>query len=239
MLSAPRSHCALLLFIFFDLVIHISHNHVNHFYAMHPGFFLFLSLLGSAYASPVGKPEDNESPIFPRGKNMKSVRIRDDVHGERDVAYWVTPDGYAIIDGDVIFGTEEELLSRIVNGHEPPHNRARAFTQYNPWPSATVKYNYEDATAESVLKYVVDPAIELWKNKTGYLNFIHVTNSATPQNGVVTIKKTICGGCNANIGYSDKPLAMNLQQGCGLSGGSCGVPEAVHEFGHVLGKSSL
>jgi Astacin (Peptidase family M12A) len=203
---------------------------------MYPFLVLVFSFCGTALA---GSTIDNPVDIEPTGVNLTSLRIRDNFYGERDVAYWVNPDGYAIIDGDVIYGTEDDLLKHRADRVGARDLEGRAFTSSNTWPGAVVTFNYDSAASEIAVGAIVNSAIASWTSLAPYLGFNKIANSATGQNGVLTIRSTACGGCAAGtIGYNAaNPLAMNLQQACTGSGppGACGINEAVHEFGHVLG----
>lgn len=71
------------------------------------------------------------------------------------------------------------------------------------------------------------------------MKFVKRPNGAGGINGVVTIQGNTCDGCIASWGYDNSPRRMNLQTSCGSAtgvAGMCGVDEATHEFGHLLGK---
>ena len=169
-------------------------------------------------------------------RNLTLLSIRDAKYGSRDVSYFVVED-MAIIDGDVIYGSVEQLRAQDVR-RNPQVEESRAFSVLSSgaWPSATITYRYEsDATATALIP-IVDAAIARWRATAPYLTFTRLTpNSAAAANGVTTIKATECGGCNSHVGFANAPRTMNLQQSCPSSPGWCGVNEATHEFGHLLG----
>jgi hypothetical protein len=169
-------------------------------------------------------------PLYPLYKNVSVATIIDNSFGERTVGYFTTVEGLAIIDGDVIYGTEAQLLS----------SEFRSFSVKQPWPNAIVMYKYDTASTAASVAAIVNTAIARWQLVSPYLTFQQLPNSVSPDNGVLTISANDCGGCNANIGFGATiPLRMNLQQPSTACPGSCGPDEATHEFGHVLGKFLL
>jgi hypothetical protein len=169
-------------------------------------------------------------PLYPLDKNVSVATILDNSFGERSVGYFTTDEGLAVIDGDVIYGTEAQLLS----------SEFRSFSVKQAWPGATVVYKYDTAGTAASVTTIVNTAIARWQLGSPYLTFQQLPNSVSPINGVLTISSNACGGCNANIGFGATiPLQMNLQQPSTACNGSCGPNEATHEFGHVLGKFLL
>ena len=162
------------------------------------------------------------SPLFSPGilirKNLTRLRISDGFYGTRDVSYFVTSTGNAIIDGDVLYGTEEQLLQHThVDGQV-----ARAFSVINQaWPGGVLTYKYASNDAETKLKAIVDAAIQRWLTKAPYLTFKRLPgNNNNAANGVVTITATDCDGCWSNIGYANNNRRLNLQQACSTGGRS-------------------
>ncbi|KDR67385.1 hypothetical protein GALMADRAFT_283563 [Galerina marginata CBS 339.88] len=189
-----------------------------------------LRFAGAASPIPSVKP-----PLYST-KHTTFLPIQDHIYGARNVSYWVTDDGLAIIDGDVIYGPVNDLVSRGLTGQNSISQREHSvFAGVKTWPSATITYKFDSDTTESILSGVVNGAIANWKAASPYLTFTKVANSAVGQNGVAMIKAPACGGCNSAIGFTNAPLNMNLQQTCTTSPGGCGVAEATHEFGHLLG----
>ena len=205
--------------------------------------------IGARDSPPV--PGGTNDPIFAPGLrqnflgNRTLARIKDSIYGTRDVSYFVVGD-LAIIDGDVIYGTVNQLRlhdiklnPHILNDNSQVIKEGRSLSVFSnaAWPSATVTYRYEsDATATTLIP-IVDAAIARWRSAAPWLTFNRLTpNSNVAANGVTTIRATQCGGCNSHIGYANAPRVMNLQQSCPANPGWCGVNEATHEFGHLLGK---
>ncbi|KAL5331439.1 hypothetical protein ACEPPN_000969 [Leptodophora sp. 'Broadleaf-Isolate-01'] len=175
-------------------------------------------------------------PIAYSGNNNLSViEIDHLLYGHRDVSYFLTRDSIAIIDGDIIFGTEGELLAHQANQSAHDDIRGLAFSAPAPWPEATITWKFDSTTTEANLGAEVGVAIARWEVSAPFLNFRQIPNSPTSQSGVVTIRAVACDGCHADIGYANAPRTMNLQQGCIGNPGTCGPDQATHEFGHILG----
>jgi cysteine-rich repeat protein len=184
---------------------------------------------------------------IPPYANLTTVHILDD-HGERNIAYYES-NGYAIVDGDIAYGTVEELLDNVipVGGggtrrsfpRRPLDSRAHSIFRDGPkWPGANVLYKYDSIDTKSKVSPIVDVAISRWKAKNPFLQFTEVSApSSTAVAGTLTITAEECGGCYASvIGYSSSAnLVVNLAQKCGASERGCFENSATHELGHVLG----
>jgi hypothetical protein len=180
--------------------------------------------------------QDEVSPIYPTNKTFEVMTIFDEIYGLRNVSYWITSTGLAVIDGDVVYGTEEELLSKEFNETALIVEK-RAFSAPSIWPAATITFRYNSDAAETAVSAVVNAAIAVWTTAAPYLTFTQLANSDALIPGVLTISADDCDGCHADLGFdATRARTMNLQQTCSSSPGICGVDEAVHEFGHLLGK---
>lgn len=185
------------------------------------------------------QPEASEPGFTPPNRDTTVIRIQDD-HGVRNVACSTTPDGYAITNGDVIYGTVEDLLSHQVSDDFQPSLSARAFSvrPTNGWPNGIIPYRFDSDSGEQAMKDVVNVAIAHWLANAPYLTFTQVRpNSAKPNGDVLTISTLPCSGCNAVIGHNNDIQIMHLQRSCDrANAGYYGrVDDATHEFGHVLG----
>jgi hypothetical protein len=158
------------------------------------------------------------------------LEIEDDFYGLRNVSYTVTSTGLAVIDGDVIYGSIEELLAHDSRLSATNGVGTKALSVRRPWPGATIPYKFNSQNTANLLQGTVSTAISRWTNVAGYLSFPRLPNSATPMNGIVTITST-CGAndCQASVGYDNSPRFINL---CSTG---CGADQATHEFGHILG----
>lgn len=121
---------------------------------------------------------------------------------------------------------------------ESVHRRANSIwpSSSGIWPGGNIYYRYWDAATENELSVYVNGAIDAWKDAVPCLNFQKLANDADPSgsNGVVTIQShnPNAGYCLASqVGYNGaNSLWMVLD-----TGGACGIPEVIHEWGHLLG----
>ncbi|KAF4615156.1 hypothetical protein D9613_003380 [Agrocybe pediades] len=170
-----------------------------------------------------------------------TIAIKDEYGHIREVAYWVNSDNEAVIDGDIIYGSVDDLMANAhtTEGEDRNSFERRSLSVFRgakTWPRGMLVYKYKDEDTEHLLQHFVDEAIETWRRSAPYLKFRRLSNSAEPKDGVVTITANPCGGCNAHVGYDgQRPLRMNLQQSCGARRGGCHYAEALHEIGHLLG----
>lgn len=207
---------------------------------------LLLFLLGVQFqiASCAPAHVENGSPnsmapspnlaMYPTDKVFKVLTINDH-HGPRNISYFVTDKGHAVTEGDIVYGTEEQILSAAVgNGHGHAAPRAFSFGPgVAPWPQATVRFKYESDDAEAKLSSNVNRAIEYWLSGAPYLRFAQLSpNDRNAVPGILTITAD-CYSCHANIGYTENNPIINLCPGW------CGLDAVTHEFGHALGKSKL
>lgn len=195
---------------------------------------------------PGGSITDNETGDFDDSLSTQAseifpIRIQDQ-HGVRDVAYSKTPDGYAIIDSDVVYGGVDEILVSQVSDDFESGLNARAFSirAAAGWPNGVILYKYDSVLGERAMSGIVKVAINRWLAKAPYLTFKKVwPNSPNLDMNVLTISTMPCTGSNANVGFHHKPLIMHLQRACSdpnfFFPGA--VTDATHEFGHVLGQS--
>jgi len=198
---------------------------------------------------PGGTTDPSPGPELNRdvNRNYTLTLIKDPIYGLRNVSYFVVGD-LAIIDGDVIYGTIDQLLSHdvtlnpdMLNDHSRGIKTARAHSVLSSnadalWPSATVAYRYASDDTAMALMSDVNTAIGRWRSTAPWLTFNRLMpNHNDTEKGVTTIRMVECGGCWSHIGFHPtRPLIMNLEQKCGMDG-PCGVDTTTHEFGHLLG----
>lgn len=166
-----------------------------------------LAALETSIPYVVGVPTDTSITSSALYGNVAthSLKIKDDHYGVRTVSYWVNDENDAIVDGDVIYpGNVDNLLAHAYTEDEETSNDPRAFSIFRgteSWPNSTVVYKFSsDATANQI-GTLVNNAINAWKTRAPYLNFVRLANSAGGIAGVLTINANACGGCNANVGY--------------------------------------
>lgn len=192
---------------------------------------------GTALAAPTSlhSIDASEGSLIPQHRNFSRITIQDVFYGVREVGYFVTRTGHAIIDGDVVYGTEDDLLSAHAfynthagNGNENTNSPRAISVVDHAWPNAKLRYRYDTTDAETKLKPIIDVAIQRWKAGASYLTFEQFpVGSSEP--GIFIISN-IDGGCHALPGYWGGGEVLNLH----IPG--CGVNEATHEMGHVLGE---
>lgn len=178
-----------------------------------------------------------QPPWFePEGRAYHWIEIEDQYYGHRNVSYFVSSTGNAIIDGDVVYGTEEQLLA---NKYDPDSVVSQAFSIRTPWPNAEVKYKYDSDATETLLAGNVPVAISRWLTAAPYLKFTKASpNNNVAQSGVAIISANARDGCHSSIGVSDTPpLTMNLENVVGSSCNCC-TNQTTHEVGHLLGMLS-
>jgi len=190
-------------------------------------------------------------PWTPSKARTHALEINDARFGPVNISYFVI-NNQAIVDGDVIYGSVEHLLSVFVNpkgilasGLRPLAKRAHSITRYfsttKPWPNAKISYKYASAATEGRLRPTVDEAISRWRRRAPYLQFLQLSNNESDVAGVVTFWDELCSGCSSHLGFTSQAggggMRVNLQSGCAGTWDACGPDIAVHEIGHLLGTS--
>ncbi|KAK4120247.1 hypothetical protein N657DRAFT_636707 [Parathielavia appendiculata] len=109
-------------------------------------WFSWYSFLGFALPGSLTPPPEEGNR-----ERLKTVEVCDKVYGHRNVSYLLTPNGLAVIDGDVIYGTEQELLAKQPkNGSSQCALDPRTFSvrQDSAWPGRIIRYKLEHASTE-------------------------------------------------------------------------------------------
>ena len=198
-------------------------------------FPLCLALFGSpAVSAPSGPPSAIDNPsfgdigLYPTGNTLARTIIHDDRYGTHETSYFVNYHGFVIIDGDVVYGTIDDLSRAEAAAVDSSHS-ARAFSRIGaPWPGAIVFYRYASEDEENEMKSRIDAGIEQWVKKAPGLEFRQLATGKEARGGVVTMH--VGDGCSAYVGYPGSDLESHLFFGPG-----CTVHSATHELGHVLG----
>lgn len=208
---------------------------------MHPFTFVSifclwarLALAGERHICEHHCPPDNTT-----------TAIISDLDGQRMVGYFIA-NGFAIIYGDVIYGTEAEFRKVIVEddiNFEEFHIKRHKFSNLTEkrsnsvfpnsgqtWPQNTVPYKFEDAAFEASISGAVNQAIARWTSQVPCLKFVRISD-ANPMEipNTVTIRRTTGDVCYASIGFAPGKASHIL-----LAPG-CGADEIAHELGHLLG----
>lgn len=194
-----------------------------------------LSPLGSCSFGNLTLDQLRSSPAFdPSPHNYSTVSITNpNFNYTYNLTYWVNSHGNVIHSGDIIWGTEDHLLS-VVRGEQP---RKRGYgvigNDQSRWPGGIIKYRYSSQAVRDAHKDGFDSAINDWRSWAPYLQFVEYPIKDALEPDVVTITED-GGGCYATIGYYNDHKNLNV------------VPWNVrdplytyacyrHEFGHILG----
>ena len=154
-----------------------------------------------------------------------SPDIRTGVYRGRVVTYEVI-DGLAVWDGDIILGTEQELLSGPPSSTAKPpyrHKLSSVAQQERLWPGGVIPYAIDPGLENPNIQI----AIKHWEENT-LIRFIERTNQ---ENWVyftqVERGDYICASYLGMVGGKQKILFRT----------SCGVETIIHEIGHTVGLS--
>lgn len=174
----------------------------------------------------------------------KKATIRDPARGIiRDVSYRVGANGLAIIDGDLVFGTEQQLLAAVVRKKKrgeidqaasSSQLEERAFSVDIAMPNGIIPYYFQTVADQTAQQKNVNTAVARWKVVAPYLNFQDRGVWNGVGFGIMITSNDV--GCYCNDIAMRKyfgPWNMNL------NATYCGPDEAVHEFGHALGKDRI
>ena len=149
-----------------------------------------------------------------------------------EVAYQII-DGYAIYEGDIILGQVDEqgkLIQNIETQGSAVSDNPGQNKDYR-WPDGVVTFritgnwdgNSTSQTLTNIMKRRIAEAMERWETHTS-IRF-QETSSSTEY----AINFVMGSGCTAAVGYK---LFPNDKVRLSLL---CGVPEIIHEIGHVVG----
>lgn len=164
------------------------------------------------------------------------------------LSYYVDDDGLAIVDGDVIFGTEDELLAWAVGGHQKRsleteshaggvQKRSISIFPYsgNKWPGGVISYKWESQASKDLRIVDWTEAVKRWTDRLPFLKFVEATTpDATIVPNIVTLRSfTGTGGCSSPIGMSTSTVWNYIKLD------DCGAGTYAHEIGHSKLQSSL
>ena len=218
-------------------------------------------LLSFACAQILDPPGNVSSGyVEPSGPQALSLGESDN---SQQISWFFTPNGFAVVDGDIIYGRIEDFNRAVVNityNSEsdlntagatasattnataparrrniipPAHHAVKRANSVFPgssglWPDGNILYRYADQETENSLSLYTDAAANIWQEAVPCLNFTKVPNGVGGSDPIVTIYANIPnqGYCLASLGYSPFGTFMSLD-----TGGACGVPELIHEWG--------
>jgi hypothetical protein len=208
----------------------------------------FAAVCGVVLSAPAAVPStsttDNENDAtlsFSKVPEITTTTIWDNDHGFRNISYFLD-NNYVIIDSDIIFGTVQDLASGedaaakvLATGTVPKLTRRSYILRGRPWPGAKIQYRWVTPGSRMKLASTVEAAIGRWKLFAPYLQFEEVFDGDfyMERASMLNIHGEGQSGCAATPGY-----VPGQPSGLALSEQGCGVAEATHELGHVLGTFS-
>lgn len=219
------------------------------------------SMLSFACAQILVPPGNVSSGyVEPSGPQALSFSVSDNA---QQTSWFYTPNGFAVVDGDIIYGRFEDFNQAVINityNSESDLNTAGATATANAtaparrrsiipqahhpvkransvfpgsselWPDGNIPYRYADQESEDSLSFYTEAATNAWQEAVPCLNFTKLPNGVGGSDPIVTIYANIPnqGYCLASLGFSPFGTFMSLD-----TGGGCGVPELIHEWGEV------
>lgn len=194
-------------------------------------------------SSVTTQPGDLNTMSYGYAGPVKTIQIWDGPSGGvQELSYYTTPDGSAIIHGDIVWGPESDLLAQQVNDADfSLKPRAYSIPVNIGWPNGEIIYKYDSDDGEAAVSNSINKAIAVWLTGAPYLKFTKTQpNSAKPAHGILTIYTQSCVGVSSFVGYEGQPK-MQMQRGCehpteGKYYGPVTQDGIIHEFGHVLGE---
>lgn len=158
----------------------------------------------------------------------------------QQVSYYVE-EGVAVIDGDVIFGTEDEILAAAVPGNPVIQRSAGSdaklgkrslsifpYSSNSKWPGGIIYYKWESQASKNYRLADWTEGMKRWTDRLPFLQFIEASApDPTFIAGVVTlISRTGTGSCTSPIGMSQS-VGGNF-----IKLDNCGPGGYAHEIGH-------
>jgi hypothetical protein len=147
----------------------------------------------------------------------------------RTLSYFVS-DGLAIIDGDVIYGTEEQIIESSINNSSKRAYSIWPFENSRKWPFGIIQYQYEDEATASGRGPKFEEAIERWTNKLPFLTFMNLGVNNVPDVNVLMVRAIEDSTSYSYVGYVPFPEVLL---------GRPDLPETDYWYTHSIGHSKL
>ncbi|RKI33263.1 peptidase M12, partial [Corallococcus sp. AB004] len=174
---------------------------------------------------------DPEMARVPAGAPVREGYAWNAARGKLVPVKYAEVDGLAILEGDMVLGTVEEMEARVREvkargGIHAPGVQAQgvAITGANfRWPNSEVPYTIDAAVPNQAR---ITDAINHWQQRT-HLRFVQrtVLNAALYPNYVNFQTGT---GCSAHVGRIGGRQMVSLEA-------ACSTGNIIHEIGHALG----
>jgi hypothetical protein len=163
----------------------------------------------------------------------------------RRVTYYVYA-GLAIIDGDIVFGTEAELLAHRVPEGNIPSKRGEEYAGHiqrrslsflrddvRKWPNGEIEYYWESDATRIIRETDFLDAIRVWTDRLPFLKFTYRGISpTTTQNGPIVLKLGTDSVSSSPVGRADTAGGNYMVLGNIGSGASRSLGVYIHEIGH-------
>lgn len=171
---------------------------------------LILILLVCACQKPQRELNDESMPYsYISGRTFTNKKV-----------YYTDQNGLAIVEGDIVLGTVEELdEKRRAVEEEKPRSAISLEWRNSLWPNGNVYYTIDEDLPN---KKRVEQAIEHFEDTTR-LRFI----KRSDEPNYVTFRST-ANGCSSNVGRKKGQQFINLEK-------NCGTGTTIHEIGHAVG----
>ncbi|QSQ28144.1 peptidase M12 [Pyxidicoccus parkwayensis] len=174
---------------------------------------------------------DPEQARVPAGAPVREGYAWNAARGRLVPVKYAEVDGLAILEGDMVLGTVEEMEARVREvkargGLDAPgvHAQGVAITGANyRWPNSEVPYSIDAAMPNQAR---ITDAINHWQQRT-HLRFVQrtVLNAALYPDYVNFQAGT---GCSSNVGRIGGKQVVTLEAACDKG-------SAIHEIGHAVG----
>jgi hypothetical protein len=136
---------------------------------------LFGSLAVSALSSSpsaIDNPSFGNIGLYPTNNTLTRTNIHDGRYGARELGYFVNDHSFVIIDGDIVYGTIDDLSRAEAAAVDFQSHAARAFSHIGaPWPGAITSYRYASEDEENKMRSIINAVIVQWMKKAPGLEF--------------------------------------------------------------------
>ncbi|MBO9448551.1 M12 family metallopeptidase [Ruegeria sp. R14_0] len=186
-------------------------------------FALQLPNIAFSQQNKVNEPEGYSDGIGFEDVNM----IRESVPLENGdtLEFWVTEDGLAVVGGDIVLGTVEEVMEQVNSGVELESFGIVVRDDKQLWPKGVIPFAFaENFTDKKMIRYVNKAAKE-WTKKTD-ITFEKMDLGDLPDEALI-IKRS--AGCKSHLGFKEgKERNLFLSDLCTYN-------HVVHELAHIIG----
>jgi len=236
------------------------------------GFAIFsipLALAQNLTSPDIGDPVAEDPTAFANPDyNLTTVTVEYQVYTGcgpennfttvRQRVSYVVFDGLAIIDGDIVYGTEDDLLQDIVPDQSDSGpiiarsglfgegslfalgKRAISLRQPNTrWPNADIPYTFSNADTSAFLstagaeqrKQTFRDAVKIWRDRLPWLNMHEVADNSYDPTALTPPTRLTISLIDGCVSWSPVGRASS-QQASVLSIGCVSLGTYVHEIGH-------